>query len=104
LSQPIRAKWAGGRREQPTTSLLLFFFGLVVLLIFGVIGAQGGIGGAKGVPALWAVMGVVWALGAVLLALITRRDAGRLLEAIAFLWWVPFLILVIASGHLGLFG
>ena len=85
------------------TSLLLFFFGVGVLLIFGVIAAQDLIGGDKGFPLRWSLVSVVWGIGAVLLGLLTRREASRFLRTTALIWWFPFWLIVIEGGRLGLF-
>jgi hypothetical protein len=103
LTEPVRAEWASGRREQPSTSLLLLFFGGATLLIVGVLAAQGLVGGPKGFPAIWSLAAAIWGTVAVILAFVTRRSAGKPLQIAALIWWFPFWAIAIEAARFGLF-
>jgi hypothetical protein len=98
LSEPVRAEWASGQRGPVPTALLLFCFGLLTLLIVGVLAAQNLIGGPKGFSLLLGLTATGWGLGAVLLGLAGRRTNNKLLQVAAITWWLPFWLVVIAHA------
>jgi hypothetical protein len=98
LNKPIPAQWASGRRGPIPTSLLLFVFGSAVLLILGVLAAQGLVGGKKGFSIAWSSVSAIWGAGAVSLALMSRRLTSKPMQIAVTLWWLPFWFGVIAGS------